>query len=815
MKLFKVRHSQRISKILAYLLIFVGFQHAALAQIPQTVPQTQIPGNQLPDGVTLQDANGKQNVGTTNKQLPVVDEKGARKVNLTEGEQQNMTHEDSVRAAMEQQETEELELEALRRKIFGTKLFNITTYDPNAVINIPTPNNYVLGTNDQLTIDLYGYSQNHEEVTVNTDGYINLAKAGLINVSGMTISEATSNIKKALSPYYFGVSNGTTKIKLSLGDVRTIKVTITGEVIAPGTYTMSSLNTIMNALYRSGGPNELGSFRQVNLIRENKVVASLDLYDLLLKGYSDKNLLLHDQDIIQVPTYKNRIKVYGETKREGIFESIEGENIDDALRFAGGFAPNAYQHKLKIYRNNTREREIYDVPLSNFSGFPLQAGDSLVIEQVLKRFSNLVSIEGAVYRPGEYSLNSNKTISQLIGSAEGLKTEALAGRISLVRTNEDLTSSNISINYQDILNGSAPDIELQREDEILVPSKFELIEESTIRISGAINNPDAEEGVELPFVKDMSIEDVIVRVGGLTEAASLSRVEVVRRKKNIDVNQSNAQVSEIFELDVTPDLLVVSGKKDLKLQAFDEVIVKKSPNYEEQTFVEVQGEVVYPAKYGIQSKEERVSDIIRRANGLTLQAYVPGATLIRTVKLSEVELEQKRKAYEELENANDKTQIIELEEVEETVQESIGIDLAKILKNPGSDEDLIVRDGDIIQIPKKLETVRVRGEVLYPTTEKFYKNYNFKRYISGAGGFTKGSLKRKAYIRYPNGSIDRTKKFLVFNVYPKVEPGSEIIVPVKAQNAAQQLNTIGTIVGTVATTLTTLAGVLTLIQVTK
>ncbi len=807
MKLSKVRNSDRISKVLIAILISTIFVNLSFAQYPTVIPQNY-PATAYPQGYPTNIPQTQRGQGTTTQPTTTA----GRTVNITEEETEMMTHEDSVRVALEERENEDLELETLRRKIFGYKLFNGQTFDPNSVLNIPTPGNYVLGANDKLIIDIYGYSQSKEEVVVNADGFITVPKAGVIKVGGLTIEEAEPKIRASLAKLYYGLQNGSTNMKISLNDVRTIKITITGEVIAPGTYTMSSLNTVLNALYRAGGPNELGSFREVNLIRNNKVEAKIDLYDILIKGYSESNRLLKDQDIIQVPTYKERVIIEGEAKRNGYFELLPSEKLNDALTYAGGFAPNAYKHRIKVYRNNSKEKEIIDVANSKFDSFEMQSGDSLVINPVLERFTNLVTVEGAVYRPGEYSLNNNPTLTSLITSAEGLMTDALVGRVSLVRTNEDLTTSNISVNFRDILNGSAPDIDLQREDLIIIPSKFDLTEVSTIRISGAINNEDAEEGVELPYVKNMTLEDILTRVGGLTEAASLTRVEIVRRKRNVDVTKANAQISEVIVLDVNPDLEVVSGRPNVVLEPYDQIFVRKSPNYEEQTFVEIQGEVYYPAVYGIANKEERISDLIKRAGGVTLQGYIPGATLIRTVQLSQIELEQRRKAFENLATTTDDNQIIEVEEVDETIEETIGINLQKILKNPGSDEDLMLRDGDIIQIPKLLETVRVQGEVLYPTTVKFMGGSSFKSYITGAGGFTKASFRRKTYVRYPNGSIDRTKKFLVFNLYPKIQPGSEIIVPQKAQNGTEQLTAFGNILGTLSATLGTIFTIYSLVK---
>lgn len=808
MKLSKVRNSNAISKILFIITISILTIFNVNAQV---YPNSQNPysggilfpgypgaypsvGNQTP---VQANPNGQTVQGTPNRTAVITPEEAVE-----------MTHQDSLRAAAEERENEDLALEAKRRKIYGYKLFNGQAYDPNIVMNIPTPNNYVLGAGDKLSVDVYGYIQEHQDVTVNADGYITISKIGVIQASGKTLDVVESNIKAAYGNLYRGFTGSSIKVKVSLPEVRSIKITITGEVVAPGTYTMSSLNTVMNALYKAGGPNEVGSYREVNLIRNNKVIAKLDLYDVLQNGFSDQNALLHDQDVIQVPTFKERVIVNGETKRTGYFELKEEETLKDAISYAGNFSPKAYTSKIKVYRNNSKDKEIIDVNQDQYQNFHLKTGDSLLVGEVLDRYSNMITLEGAVYRPGEYSLDNNSTLSELINSGEGLRDEALVGRISLIRLNPDLSVKNISINYADIINGKSADVPLKREDLVVVHSRFELTEVSYIRISGAINNENAEDGVEIPYINNMTLEDLLVRVGGLTEAASLSRIEIVRRKKNVNVSMANAQISEIIQIEVSPDLSV-GANKGVILEPFDEIFVRKSPNYEEQSFVNLLGEVFYPSTYGIQSKEERISDIIRRAGGLTLQAYIPGATLIRTVELTDREIEQRKKTLKSINKTEpgETVDILDEEELSNFREESIGIDLEKIMNNPGSIEDITLRDGDIIKIPKKLETVRVQGEVLYPTTVKYLKGAGMKNYISGSGGFTNKSLKRKTYVLYPNGSVDKTRKLLVFNLYPKVQPGSEIIVPQKTQNGAEQLQSISTILGTLSATLGTIFGI--------
>lgn len=830
MNFSKFRNSGRIQKILLT-IILINFVFTF--SFSQTTPTT------TPTGGTTQ--KEKENTDNTPKQqtpvnknnaaavptgintepkvnrVPGVDINTTRTAGLTQGEIRAITKEDSIRMAKEAELAEDLRKSSIRKRIFGYTLFSNVKFDPNATLNIPTPNNYVLGANDKLVLDIYGYSQYTQDVTVNPDGYVTLYKAGLVKVSGLTIEEAEAKIKNAFSKIFLGLK-GTdgfpqnTFLKISLASVRAIKVNITGEVIAPGTYTVTSLTSVLNALYACGGPNEIGSYRNIKIIRGNRVISTLDLYDIIVKGHSKDNVLLRDQDIIQVPPFVSRVAAEGNLKRKGLFEVLPTESLEQTLNFAGGFDQYAYTDRIKVYRNTTKERKILDIENRNFKSFLIQSGDSVVVEKLLDRFENLVSIEGAVFRPGEYSLDSNQDLLSLIKNAEGLRGDALSGRIIIIRTNEDLSVGNLSVSLDNIKTGKSPNLELKREDRIIIPSIFDLTEVSTVRIQGAINNPDAEAGVEIPYIKNMTIEDVIVRVGGLTEAASLSRIEVVRRKRNVDPTQANAQVADIFEFNINADFSVEAKLSNFTLLPFDEIFVRTSPNYEKQTYVTLQGEVIYPGIYGIKNKDEKISNLIERAGGLTAIAYTSGATLLRKVQLSDYEIQQRQELIEDIATIAPMTDTAPTAQIKE---ESIGIDLEKIMKNPNSIDDIILRDGDVISIPKRLQTVRIQGEVLYPTTVKFLPGFKFIDYISKSGGYTRRSLKNKSFVLYPNGSIDRTRRFLFVNIYPKIEPGSEIIIPAKSQNAQQQLSQLSTLVTTISSTLATIVTIVGILQLSK
>ncbi len=774
-------------------------------------PNMPIGRNQNPQAPQTQNRN---RAAVTN------DPNGIRNLQLNAADQLAMTREDSLRQIREQEEDQDVAKVTLRRRIFGYNLFNTIKFDPTPAINIATPSNYILGPNDQLIIEIYGYSQATYKAIISPDGYITLDRVGLVYLAGSTMEQAREKILNKLSKVYIGLmpyagNPANTHLVVSLGNIRSIKVTITGEVIAPGTYTLSSLSTILNALYVCGGPNELGTYRKIQVIRNNRVAATLDLYEVLMRGYAKNNIILQDQDVVQVTPYLARIAMQGNTKRNGLFELTENEKLQDAITYAGGFNQYAYKHRLKVHRNTSRERRIIDVMETDFPTFNVMSGDSIVTERLLERYENMVSIEGAIFRPGQYSLDNNTTLLELIKSAEGLRGEALTGRIAIVRTRDDMIIENISVNLDDIMKGKAADVPLKREDLVTIPSIFDLTEPAYVRIQGAINNPEGEEGIELPFVRNLTIEDVLVKVGGLSESASLSRVEVVRRKRNVDPTSANAQISDTYEFNIRPDLSVEQAGNNFVLFPFDEIFIRKSPNYVKQAFVDVEGEVIFPAKYGIKSKDEKVSDIVKRAGGLTPQSYLEGATLIREVQLSEIEIEQRRKTINEIANSVKGNQAIEVEDVDATKKSLIGIDLRKILENPGSSEDMILQDGDVIRIPKRLETVRVQGEVLYPTTVKFFDRDNFMNYISKAGGFTKRSLKSKSYVLYANGSVDRTRRFLFVNIYPRVAPGSEIIIPQKTATAQQQISQVQNLLGTVSATITTLIGIIGILRITR
>jgi protein involved in polysaccharide export with SLBB domain len=821
MKSPKFRKTNRIAKALVLILIQIAIKNTIFAQ---TIPANQLPAivpTQSNTPTTTKEKTATNNRTNTLNRTPVNAPANTRDIELTPADEEAMQTEEKQRLEKEAELSEDMAKKTIIKRTFGSSIFTNSKFDPSATVNIATPNNYVLGAGDKLVMDIYGYSQFKQTATVNSDGFIVLEKAGVVNVSGLNIEEAEKKIKNAFSKIFLGLNGGSgypanTFLKVSLTGYRSIKIKITGEVVAPGTYTVTSFTSLLNALYACGGPNDIGTYRDIKLIRNNRVVSTLDLYDVITKGFSKGDMLLKDQDIIQVGPYLSRIAMEGNLKRKGLFEVLPNESLNTVITFAGGFDQYAYSERVKIYRNTSKEKRIIDIKNLDFKSSPVYSGDSIVVEKILDRFENLISIQGAIYRPGEYSLDSNPTLLTLINSAEGLREESLQGRVNIIRTNDDLSISNVTVNLLDIKAGKSVDQPLKRMDRIIIPSIFDLTETSFVKIQGAINNPDALIGVEVPYIKEMTIQDLIVKVGGLTEAASLSKIEIVRRKRNVDAKQIDAQISDIIEFEIRPDLSFDSKSESVKLLPYDEVFVRTSPNYEKQNFASTKGEVIYPGIYGIKYKDEKISDLISRAGGLSPQAYIKGATLVRKTLISDFQKTQREEVLNNL-NINVKvktvTEDLENEEPELTeegevidniITESVGIDLEKILKNPGSVEDLILQDGDEINIPKKLQTVRIEGEILYPTTVKYHPELKFIDYVSKSGGFTKKSARGKAFVIYPNGSVDRTRKFIFLKIHPKVEPGSEIIIPGKTENTQAQIAQFGGLVATLSATLTTI-----------
>lgn len=784
----------------------------------------------------------------------------------------------------------------LRKKIFGFSIFNNKggTFEPN--LKIATPQNYVVGPDDEIIVDINGYSEEHYNLIVSPDGYVKINKVGNVYVAGLTIEEVKSRLIKKLSTIFVGLKKAGSNMSatnlyasISLGNIRTVSVTIQGEVSFPGTYSVPSLARVFNVLYLAGGPNENGTFRQIQLIRNKRVISSIDLYDYLTQGYSKNDMLVHDQDIIKVGVYKSRIELKGKVKKNGLFEVLPNENLDFIINnFAGGFTEDAFTEKIKITRYTNTERKLIDLNTDVLNSFLPKTGDIIQVDPInFERFENRLEVIGEVFRPGLFSLESNPTLKKLIESAGGLKENAFVGRINIQRLGLDLTPINISVNFSDILTNAAKDIILQREDKIYVYSKLDLRESYSVTLHGEINgnrslfntneinrnnskdiNSDtsyladeeyasssennnskdeskrfsanneeskAESEISeefksnnasnsllnrqvkltLPFVENMTVEDLIIKGGGLRESAATGFVEVVRRKKNTSGENKdliNSQIAEISKFSISKNLELDKASSTFKLEPFDEVFVRSSPNYELQQFITVKGQVFYPGIYGLEKKDERISDILNRAGGLNRQAFPEGAKLLRISQISDSEKKQKSEQLADIQD-NFNNVKINKEKAIISKHETIGIDLVDALNNPGGVNDLFLNEGDILDIPKEPQTVKVTGEVLYPNSVKYTTTFGVKDYISQAGGFTSSSARKRIYVLYSNGSVKRAKNLLFLKFYPRIAKGAEIIVPqkVKVSSTSQQ---IVSIVSVLTGTVTSIIGIITLIKAT-
>lgn len=673
-------------------------------------------------------------------------------------------------------------LDNLKPRIFGADLFRNAhmTFEPN--LRLATPPNYILGPDDQLLISVYGNSVVDFKLNINPDGNIQIPRVGFLNVGGKTIEQASIDIKKKLAANHYAIGHGT-YVQVSLGNIRSIKVLLVGEIVRPGTYTLSSLSTVFNALYASGGPGQNGSFREIEIIRDNKLYRKLDIYDFLLKGIQKNNVNLQDQDIIRIPTYKVRVTMLGEVKRPALYEVIGGETMKDVLSFAGGFSDQAYTSRVKVFQNTGKERRITDVFESDYGNYIPLKGDKYMIEPILKRFENRVSIKGAVFRPGSYELEKNMTLSQLIAKADGLKEDAFAARGYINRLKPDNTSELVAFDIKGIVSKAIPDIQLLREDEVTIPSIFDLRDSVKVIVKGEVRKQG-----DYIFSEGMTLEDLILKAGGFTQAATGSRVEIARRITNGDPRSASSAVAQVFQINVDKDLR--TGGNPFVLMPYDIVSIYSLPGYEKQKSIKIEGEVIYPGYYTIKQKNEKISDLIKRAGGFTAAADISGSSLKRTLlsnidssknKLSSKDLLQERvDRISRLRGAaRDTSSTLLKEEVRQN--QYVGINMTKIIQKPGSKFDLIVDDGDVLRVPKQAEIVKVSGEVLFPSLVIYFNNKSLLSYVDNAGGFSPNSMKGRVYVVYANGTVKSTHKFLFWNNYPAIKAGSEIIVPKKPE----------------------------------
>ena len=652
--------------------------------------------------------------------------------------------------------------------VFGRNIFTDRnlSFEPN--LDIPTPENYVLGSGDELIIDVWGTSENTVREIISPEGTIHVAGIGPIFLDGKSIQDAERSLRREFSKIYAAISGKSVHIKLSLGGIRTIMINVMGEVQVPGTYRLSAFASVFHALYRAGGVSGIGSLRDIRVVRGGKEVACIDVYDYIMKGKLTDDIRLSEGDVILIPPYENLVSISGKVKRPMAYEMKKGETITTLLSYAGGFTGDAYRDAIRLFRLNGKEKQIYNVGQDDYQSFVLTDGDELSVEAVLQRFSNKVEVRGAVYRAGVYQLDDSitGTVRQLISRAEGLRGDAFLNRALLRREHEDLTHEMIPVDLKRMMAGAVSDLRLQKNDVLYISSVKDIEKEGTLSIYGDIRNPG-----DFPYVKNTSIQDLIVKAGGLLESASMVRIDVSRRIRDPKSISSSTVIGKSFTVELKNGL-VMGEDKGFELEPYDIVFIRRGPGYRKQANVTVEGEVAFTGNYTLIQSNERLSSLIARAGGLSKEAYVKGARLIR--RMTADEMRQKKDVLRLSVRGSEKASVSPVT-LEASSTYPVGIELEKALVNPGSDEDMVLREGDVLFVPKYVSTVTINGAVMYPNTILYQKGSSLSYYIEQAGGFGNRALKRRVYVIYMNGMVSRLKR----RMGNAIEPGCEIIVPSK------------------------------------
>jgi protein involved in polysaccharide export with SLBB domain len=651
--------------------------------------------------------------------------------------------------------------------VFGSELFmnNQLTFEPD--LRMPTPRNYIIGPDDELVIDIFGYQELNLKCIVSAEGLITIPYVGMFSINGLSIEQATKRIKNKMEGNgYASLRAGLSQLLVSIGRIRSIKVTVIGEARRPGTYTLPSLASLFNALYAAGGPGDKGSFREIEVIRNNTVVEKLDAYQFLIKGDQTHNIRLTDQDVVRIPVAKTQVTLGGEIKRPAVYEMLPGETFSGLLVYAGGFSANAYKASVQVIRVTDKEKQIKDITKEAFTQYLPADGDSVLVGRIVNRVNNRVLIRGAVYRPGEYEWNKGLQLSQLIQRAEGLKEDAFIQRGVIVRTREDQDKEVIPFAPWDIVHLKQPDIPLFKEDEILIALASDYKETYTITIEGEVHKP----GVYAYYDRE-TLKDLLFAAGGFTDASSVNRIEIARRLEGDDTLH-NIQIVEVLEISADKEL-DLSGK-DTRLRPMDIIIVHARPGFQQPVSVQVEGEVYYPGTYVLTSKTDHVSTVIKRAGGIRPEAFAKGVSLERINKRilkdsSDIELRKTR------EQVKDSSGSIMQAYTQPIIK--IGLNMGKILERPGGNEDILLQEGDIITVPETKREIMITGEVLLQTEVVYKEGESLDYYINRAGGFTDNAKKSKVYVLHPNGIASKTRHVLFFRKYPAIEEGSEILVP--------------------------------------
>lgn len=694
------------------------------------------------------------------------------------------------------------------RQVFGRNIFNneMLTFEPS--MNIPTPANYRLGAGDAVIIDVWGASQTTFEGTVSPDGTVTIEGVGPLALAGMTVKEANEYVKKQLGRFY-----ANSNITLTVGETRSIQVQVMGEVMVPGTYTLSALSSAFNALYAAGGISEIGTLRDIKVFRQGRVVSTIDVYDYILNGNTKGDIRLADNDVIVVGPYECLVNIRGKVKRPMFYEMKENESVSRILDYAGGFAGDAYTDNVRLIRKSGREYSVYTVDEFEMNGFLLKDGDSLYVDSVIPRFSNMAEIRGAVFHPGQYQMDGSiKTVRQLIKAADGLREDAFLKRAVMHRQKEDLTMEALSVDVEGIMDGTVADIPLRKNDILFIPSSLDMKGERTLTIDGEINFPGIYQ-----YADNTTIEDLVLQAGGFTEAASMAKVDVFRRIKNPDAVTDDEKLSETYSFSLR-DGLVMGDGQDFHLQPYDEVFVRKSPAYSEQRNVKVSGAVNFSGSYAMDNKDYRLSDLVKAAGGLSSLAYAKGARLQRL--LTEEEKKQRESAmkasqiqvYEESLRSEKEFNMAQADSILNLKLDlgdtyPVAINLEKAMKNPGSLDDVRLREGDELVVPQFSNTVKISGEVMYPISINYEKGKPLSYYIKRAGGYADRAHKSRVYTIYMNGSVEQLGR----RSSKSIQPGCEIVVPTKPQRnkmTPQEMMTIGTSTASIATMIATLVNIL-------
>lgn len=656
--------------------------------------------------------------------------------------------------------------------IFGSELFttNSLVFEPN--LRIPAPANYILGPDDEIVVSVYGYSEKQYNLKVNERGEIYIPNVGPLLVSGLSIEQAGEKIKSKLaSTIYRAINTGQTKVQISLGKIRSIRVTVIGQAKKPGTFTVSSLTTLYNILYLCGGPTPMGSFRDIEVIRGNEIKRTADLYDFLVNGNQKDNILLKEGDVIRIPYYKNRVTLSGNVKREGKFEMLDSETFSDLLKYSGGFTDNAYRGAVTVVRITDTEKKIIDLPSPIYNSFKINGSDEYEVGKLQDEFGNRIVISGSVLRPGAYQLTEGLTVKDLIEKAGGLNVDAYSKRVSIFRYAANKMPEIVSINLDSVLEFNKP-VFLKKNDSLAVHSIFEFNDKNYVSVEGNVRKPGP-----VQWRENLTLNDLLLAVGGLTESGDSTNIEISRRIVNANVDKANHNESEIYTINVSAEN---NFSKGFYLQPFDMVIVKTIPGYTTQRTVLVLGEVKSPGRYGLEKSKEKLSDVIKRTGGFKASADSNSITIRRNAK-SNLSIEERESLLQKIFNISSDSlaQNARLRNEIYKRYDLISVDLKAALSNPEGTENLALEEGDILTVDRSSNLVKISGEVYYPTIAAFKPNKNLKYYVEQAGNFTSSARKSGALVIHPDGKAESVKHFLWFKSYPSISPRSEIFVPQK------------------------------------